>query len=498
MKFIAISKLKACKCDSIAFPFWQAEKGKKVSLPSWAKNSINANEFSGKAGEMALVRNAKIPLIPKVKKALLIGLGKKEKADAISIISNYANAFSALKSSFSNSIAFSLPILQGKHPVKISEQKLAGRICSQIIMANYSFDKYKEGREKKKEPKPEVERVEFVCKNAGACMQEIKRGEIFGEASNIARKIQNEPANIATPKYVSKIAQEISRKSGVKCKIFGKNQIKQNKMNAMLAVSSGSCNEPQLVVMEYRGKGKKGWDIAIVGKGVTFDSGGLSLKPTEYMDDMKYDKSGACAVIGAMSALKKLKIKKNIVGIAAFVENMPGGHAYKPGDIVTACNSKTIEVLNTDAEGRVVLADALAFACKKYSPSSVIDMATLTGSCVAALGDLAAGLLCNDHKICRQLADAGKECGERLWRLPSWDEYDEKVESKVADVKNIGEKGNAGTIAGYSFLKPFVDEKCKWAHIDIAGVADIKKPKYGLSTGGTGFGVRLILEYLSK
>jgi leucyl aminopeptidase len=215
------------------------------------------------------------------------------------------------------------------------------------------------------------------------------------------------------------------------------------------------------------------------------------------MDEMKFDKSGACVVISVMSALKQLGIKKNIVAIAPLVENMPSGNAYRPGDIIRASNSKTIEVLNTDAEGRLILADALAYTCRKYSPQTLIDLATLTGACSVALGDLASAILCDDEKLCSDLISCSHNSNERLWQLPSWSEYDDKIKSDVADIKNTGEKGMAGTIAGYSFLKNFVD--CpSWAHIDIAGTANIKTPKWGLCAGGTGFGVRLCLEYITQ
>jgi len=360
-------------------------------------------------------------------------------------------------------------------------------------MANYSFVKYMEQKEDKKS---EVESVCFVCKKDVS--PEVERAKIMGKAANLSRSIQNEPGNIATPEYIATFAQKIAKQNGLECKVLGKKELQKEKMDAMLAVSGGSAHEPKLVVLKYTGNpNSKEIDLAIVGKGVTFDSGGISLKPSPSMVDMKFDKSAACSTIGAMSALSSLDIKKNVVGVAALVENMPGADAYRPGDIVRASNSKTIEVLNTDAEGRVVLADALVFTCKKYKPKELIDMATLTGACVVALGDLAAGLICANDSMSSKLIECGQACGERLWRLPHWAEYDEKVKSDLADVKNIGEKGSAGTIAGYSFLKPFVD--CKnWAHIDIAGTSWLKSPKRGLSIGGTGFGTRLCLEYLLK
>jgi leucyl aminopeptidase len=328
----------------------------------------------------------------------------------------------------------------------------------------------------------------------------VLRGAKMGEAANLARTLQNEPANVATPSWVAAEATKTARaakKSRLSIRVLGRSELHKLKMNAMLAVASGSAQEPKLVVLQYRGAAHKGWDAAIVGKGVTFDSGGISIKPSSKMDEMKFDKSGACAIIGIMSGCASLALPLNVVGVAALVENMPGGHAYRPGDILTACNGTTIEVLNTDAEGRVVLADALAYASKAYSPAVMVDLATLTGACAVALGDLASGILSENDELVDELVAAGERCGERLWRLPLWPEYDDKVKSEVASVKNIGEPGVAGVTAGASFLKPFAGER-PWAHLDIAGTAYGAKPRGGLSAGGYGLGVRLVLEYLSE
>jgi leucyl aminopeptidase len=290
----------------------------------------------------------------------------------------------------------------------------------------------------------------------------------------------------------------VRQHAGLKIKVLDRAALKKAGMNAMLAVAGEAAAAPKLVAIEYHGApSRKGWDAAIVGKGVTFDSGGISIKPASKMDEMKFDKSGACAVIGTLMGCADLRLPLNVVGVAVLVENMPDAQAYRPGDIIRACNGTTIEVLNTDAEGRVVLADALAWTAKEYAPGVMLDLATLTGACVVALGDLASGVLTRDDSLADALLAAGEACGERLWRLPLWPEYDEKIKSEIAAVKNIGESGQAGTIAGASFLLPFAGER-PWAHIDIAGTADGSKPKAGLSAGGYGTGVRLVLEYLSE
>lgn len=476
MDFLCKKRLFECECDSLIFAIRKPSDDKKVQLPLWA-NSLEG-EFFGDAGSSIIIRNTKVDS-RNFSKVLLLGIGEKKDETTNALAGYFARAFSELKMAGSKSIA-----------ILLDNKEFAQAISSQICMADYSFQKYKE---KKNKDEKLVNSICFVCKEDIGDL--IERGRIFGEASNLARSIQNEPGNIATPLYVAKIAKGMAAKKGLKCTILSKAGLQKEKMDAMLAVASGSINEPCLVVLQYMGdKSSKEIDLAIVGKGVTFDSGGISLKPSPAMDEMKFDKSGACATIGAMSALSELGIKKNVVGIAALVENMPGGSAYRPGDIIRASNKKTIEVLNTDAEGRVVLADALAYTCKNFSPHKLIDMATLTGACVVALGDVAAGLMCADEGMCQQLIKCGEKSTERVWRLPHWSDYDSNVQSELADVKNIGEKGSAGTIAGYSFLKPFVD--CKsWAHIDIAGTSWVKSPKRGLCVGGTGFGVRICLEY---
>jgi leucyl aminopeptidase len=485
MKFSWSRQLKGCNCDSAIFAFYEPEEGAKLKLPQWAFE-INENEFSGKACQMASIRKAKIDG-EEFERVILLGLGQKKLLNANIAASHYALAFSVLKSGFCKNIAL---VLEGG-------SAYAKVVSSQIEMANYSFDKYIQKQKEEKgaqSPKPNVDGVYFI--SSANISSEISKGEMMGRAANFARSMQNEPANIASPKYLANIAKEMAQKKGLKFKSLGRKELEAHKMNALLSVASGSQNEPALVVLEYIGNpASKKIDVAFVGKGVTFDSGGLSLKSNSAMEDMKYDKSGACAIIGAMSEISNLKLRKNIVGVAAFVENMPSGAAYRPGDIVIASNGKSIEILNTDAEGRVVLSDALVFACSQYKPQVLIDFATLTGACSVALGDLAAGILSDDDSLCSTLVSAGFASGERVWRLPTWAEYDDKVKSEVATLKNVGEPGVAGTISGYSFLKAFVQD-CKWAHIDIAGVANIKKPKFGLPVGGTGFGARLMLEYL--
>ncbi len=502
--------------DGMVLAYWQAEDAaRRPELPLWASGSIDTAEFSGAIGQMVMLRSPASHRIdasastsssaPPARCVLLLGLGMPAKTNSHAYVNAYAQGFGVLKNARCKTIALQIsewPGAQnaGNH-AQLSFPHLVGRIASQVMMADYAFDKYKQVD--KNSPKASVDEVVLMvpAAHAAAAHASVSRGVKIGEAANLTRMMQNEPGNVATPSWIAAQAAQTARaaKNGrLSMRVIGKSELARLKMNAMLAVAGGSSQEPKLVIMQYRGApGRKEWDTAIVGKGVTFDSGGISIKPSSKMDEMKFDKSGACAVIGILSGCASLGLPLNVVGVAALVENMPGGHAYRPGDIVTACNGTTIEVLNTDAEGRLVLADALAYAAKHYSPNTMIDLATLTGACAVALGDLASGILSDDDEMVDELVAAGERSGERVWRLPMWPEYDEKVKSEIAVVKNMGEPGNAGVTAGASFLKPFAGEG-RWAHIDIAGTAYGSKPRGGMSAGGYGTGVRLVLEYLSQ
>ena len=267
-------------------------------------------------------------------------------------------------------------------------------------------------------------------------------------------------------------------------------------MGAFLGVSKGSQEPPKFIILEYRGASPKRKPIALVGKGITFDSGGISLKPGAAMEEMKYDMSGAAAVLGVFRALSELKLNENIVGLIPATENLPSGTALKPGDIVKTYSGKTIEIINTDAEGRLVLADALAYAVKNYEPSQIIDLATLTGSVVVALSSHASAIISNDSDLTKKLIDAGENSGERLWELPLWDPFRDQIKSDFADMKNIGGKGG-GAVTAAALLEKFVGDT-PWAHLDIAGTAYLSSSLDYSPKGPTGVGVRLLLEYLSR
>src|SRR6266545_3270858 len=306
-------------------------------------------------------------------------------------------------------------------------------------------------------------------------------------------ELKKQPGNVATPSYLAEQAKKLAAAHGFKVTILDKAQIKKEGMGALLAVAQGSAEEPRFIVMEYAGG--SGAPVVLIGKGVTFDSGGISIKPALNMEDMKFDKSGATAVLGTFEALGRLKPKINVVGLIPATENLPSGTAIKPGDVVKSHLGKTIEIINTDAEGRLILCDALSYA-RRFKPAAAIDAATLTGAVVVALGHHAIGMLGNDEALLAEVRDAGERAGERCWPLPLWEDYRELLKSDVADIKNSGGR-SAGTIAGAWFLREFVDS-FPWVHLDIAGTAYLEGEGPGHAKGPTAIGVRLFTEFLLK
>jgi leucyl aminopeptidase len=318
-------------------------------------------------------------------------------------------------------------------------------------------------------------------------------GAIIGKAQSYARTLANRPGNVINPAKLAAAAKDLARDSKrLSCMVLDEKQLAAKGMGGVLAVGSGSQNKPRFIVLKYNGAGK-GDAVGLVGKAITFDSGGISIKPSAKLDEMKLDKSGGIAVLGTMKAVAELKLPVNVYGIIPAAENMPSGTSYRPGDIITTFSGKTVEVLDTDAEGRMILCDGLAYAAKqKCNP--IIDIATLTGACLVALGRCMAGLMGNDENLKRQLQSAAKESGEKVWPMPSGDEYGKEMKSKIADLKNLGSKwGGACTAA--AFLKQFVGDT-KWAHLDIAGMNIFEKPTEFTVEGSSGFGVRLLTTYL--
>ncbi|KKU95471.1 MAG: putative cytosol aminopeptidase, partial [Candidatus Gottesmanbacteria bacterium GW2011_GWA1_48_13] len=321
-------------------------------------------------------------------------------------------------------------------------------------------------------------------------------GETVAQAVCFARDLVNEPPSLTTPTYLSRQALGIAKASAlVSCEVLDKSDMEKLGMGGILGIARGSDEEPKFIKLSYAGGGRK--TVALVGKGITFDSGGLSLKSSEGMETMKIDMAGAAAILGIFQALTVLKPKVNVVGLICATENMPSGGAIKPGDVVTAMNGKTIEILNTDAEGRVVLADGLSYAVEKVKPDVMVDLATLTGACMVALGEEISGLFANDAKLAQSLKEAAEQSGEKIWELPLAKEYKELLKSSVADIKNISGKRYGGAINGALFLQEFVPDNIPWAHLDIAGPAWAEKDTPLEPRGATGVGVRMMLCWLN-
>ncbi|MBS3123233.1 leucyl aminopeptidase [Candidatus Woesearchaeota archaeon] len=362
-----------------------------------------------------------------------------------------------------------------------------------LILGNYAFNKYLTG-ERKDELKPLAE-VTVQWSGDSNIEKGWKTGAVIAESTNYVRDLVNEPASLVTPTFLEFEAKKLKN---VKVKVINKEEMKKLGMNALLGVSLGSAQPPKLIIIEYNGGKKEEKPVAIVGKGITFDAGGLNLKPTKYIEDMKIDMSGAGAVLGTIKVAVELGIKKNIIGVIPSCENLVGCSAQKPGDIVKAYNGKTIEIGNTDAEGRLILADALAYAEDIYKPEVMVDLATLTGAVVVALGYEAAGLITKDDSLARELEEAGKKSYDLLWRLPFFEEYQDAMNGKISDLNNISTKGKgyeAGSITGAVFLSNFV-EKARWAHLDIAGRACVPLETDYQPMYATGAGVRLLCYWL--
>lgn len=444
--------------------------------------AIERGEFSGKQDSVLPLHSKKEGRL-----ILLVGLGKKEKFDLDRIRRFAGRAAVVARDMGSSSLALSVP----SGPVAEGAQAIA----EGALLALYRFDKYKIP-----ENKGELSRIFIACLNENErkkTEEAVRYGTIVSEATNFVRDIVNTPAKDATPTTIAEIARGEAKKWGFKCSILERADMEKAKMGALLGVSAGSAQPPKVAVLEY--SNGKGGPIALLGKGITFDSGGLNLKtPSKYMETMKDDKAGAVSVLGAFICATRLKLPVNLVGVMALAENMPGSGAIKPGDVLKAHNGKTIEVLNTDAEGRLILADALSYVTKKYKPEAVVDIATLTGACIVALGTFASGLLGNDKTLIDKVVNAGEKTHERVWPLPLWEEYGELLKSDIADMKNVvsNDGGVAGTITGASFLANFVEPGVGWAHIDIAGTAFNEKESGYLGRGATGVGVRLLVQLL--
>jgi len=450
--------------------------------------AIESGEFTGKTGETLLLHTAKaLPGGPD--RLLVVGLGKKDKCRPDGLMRAAGTAATSLRGIGAKDIAFAVIEACGNSVSGASMQ-----IAQGAMLGLYGFDTFKSPDPKKKV----VKRATLVVTNkadAGAAKEGVARGIALAESVCFARDMINAPANEMTPSVMAGRAKKMAREFGIKCKVLERDDCRKLGMGAFLGVASGSVQPPKFIIMEYnRAKGSKKPTV-LVGKAITFDSGGISIKPVDGMEKMKYDMAGGAAVIATMRAAAALKLPVNLVGLVPASENLPSGSAYKPGDVVKAMNGKTVEIISTDAEGRMVLSDALCYA-QRYKPEAVIDIATLTGACVIALGDLAIGLMGNNAKLIANIRDAGDSTMERLWELPMWDEYLERMKGDVSDLKNVGGR-QAATVTAGKFLQEFVGD-FPWAHLDIAGTAWEEKGQPYIPKGARGTGVRLLIEYLTR
>jgi leucyl aminopeptidase len=368
----------------------------------------------------------------------------------------------------------------------------AARVALAADLRSWRYDRYR--TKLKDKQKPTLEKVTIVGAGAGAAERWTSRWQPVAEGVAFTRSLVTEPANIIYPESFVERCRPLAD-LGIDIDVLDRDQMAKLNMGALLGVAQGSIREPRLLVLRWNGGGD-GQPTAFVGKGVTFDTGGISIKPAAGMEAMKWDMGGAGAVAGTMIALAKRKAKANIVGICGLVENMPGGNAQRPGDVVTTMSGQTVEVINTDAEGRLVLSDAIAYVQRTYSPGTVIDLATLTGAIIVSLGHEYAGLFSSDDSLAGELLKAADESGDRLWRMPLGDAFDRLLESPIADMKNVGPR-EGGSITAAQFIKRFVENGVKWAHLDIAGMAWSDKASDTYDRGATGFGVRLLDQYVA-
>ncbi len=471
--------LNAAVCfEDGGFSGLRLDRSKKNKLTKYLKKA----RFTGKAGETCSVPPSESGTGGVL---FLIGLGKEKDFTLEKARRAVPRLLSHAKAERIETVSLDIDSFSSS----FSAANLVGAVVEGARLSEYRFDKYKT----KPASSAKVADFYLISKEGGAVRNAIAEAEIVSGGVIFARDLANEPANVMTPSRLAKAAREMAAKNGLSCKVLGRAEMKRLGMGGVLGVSQGSAEEPQFIILENRPANPRFKEpIVLVGKGVTFDTGGISIKPSGDMDKMKFDMCGAAAVIGAMKAVSNLKLRVKVVGITPVCENMPGSKAQRPGDIIKIMNGKTVEVLNTDAEGRLILEDALSYA-ERYKPKALIDIATLTGACAATFSDLAIGLMGTDKNLVERIQKAGEYTGERSWELPLWEEYAALIRGNYGDIQNISRK-SAGTITAGMFLKEFASHTSAWAHLDVAGTAWTDGPKPLSPIGATGVGVRLFVR----
>jgi leucyl aminopeptidase len=480
--------LKKAKIESLVIPVCEDKNiHEDKTILSLIRSAKKVEIFNGDKDDEVIFYN-----LSEVKARIIffLGLGKIENVDMESLRTMAGKAVKGVIKKKHSEVLIAVPLAE---KLKMDMQNILEAMMEGTFLGNHLFDKYK--KEKKLQP---LKRIDFLVtsRDSKKYRRLPSRISTVCQGTILAREWVSMPPNEKKPELFAKSIAKLAGKENLKVTVLGEKELKQKKFGAMLAVAAGSMNRPKMVILEYNPlKAKK--TIAFVGKGVTFDSGGLNLKPAASLADMKMDMSGAAAVAATLITAARLKLRLNLVGVIPIVENMPSGTASRPGDIIKSYNGKTVEIGNTDAEGRLILIDAISYAIKKYKPQTLIDLATLTGACVVALGEKIAGAFSLDDKLAENIILSGHKTHERCWRMPLPEDYKELIKSEFADLNNVGNTRYGGAIIAALFLSEFVKET-SWAHIDIAGPAYAKKESSYCGVGGTGFGVRLLIDLMEK
>lgn len=448
---------------------------------------LRSKEFEGKTAELVLLHtHRKIP----AKRVLLVGLGKKDSLGLDTIRQALGHAVKRVRQVKATAFTAAVPAVT---PPESTAIDIAQAMTEGAILGAYQFTAYRS----EPTPGPDIQSMTLLASQQSdvrSLSEGVRRGIATAEAAVFVRDLCNHPSNVMTPTKIAEEAKAVAKERGVSLKVLERKDLAKLGMGALLGVARGSHEPPKFIILEYHGARKKNdRPVVLVGKTITFDTGGISLKPSENMEQMKADMTGGAEVLATVRAAARLKLPLNLVGLLPATENMPGGGAMKPGDIVKTLSGKTVEVQNTDAEGRLILADGLAYAAR-YKPVALIDVATLTGACVVALGQFAIGMFGTDDTLKESLRKAGQRSGERVWEMPLWEDYFEQLKSDVADMRNIGGRG-AGMITAALFLSKFAGD-CPWVHLDIASTDWSERERAYIPKGPTGIGTRLLIQYL--
>ena len=498
MELTFVKLARALKMDTLVLPFIEGAKEPittEEKLLRILKPAIILKDAKGKKGEVTLLY-PDMEGVPK--RIILVGLGKEEEISAEPIREAYAAVAKKLVSMKIDTASVVVPQIgcdELSRSDRLYAAETAGAVAEGIFLTDYSFDKYvcPEKEEDKYQP---LKALSFVGHFSKSVREAVREKQIIADAVKYVRDLQNDTADLVSPEYLAQQAKAVAKEHGLKCTVLDKKKIEKLGMGLLLAVNRGSSLEPRFIILEYQGDPKSEDKTALIGKGLTFDSGGYNLKPTKFIETMREDMSGAAVILGVIQAAARLQLKKNLVGVIPATENMIGSRAYKPGDIYKSMSGKTVEIGNTDAEGRLILADALTYTVQKIKPARIIDLATLTGAMVITFGDVVIGAMTNDDQLYEKIYEAGEATYERVWRLPIYDEHRELLKSDIADMKNMGGRP-AASITAAAFLEKFV-EKTPWLHLDIAGVSWFEKERHYIPKNGTGMGVRLMIAFLTR